>query len=285
MGRVIYTNGIWENYANAAIHVEDRGFQFADGIYETLGVQQSIIIDVQLHLRRLQYSLEQIKLDPQINFNVLPFLMKEAVKRNRISNGLVYLQITRGRAVRDHDFPPLAKSSLVIIARNISAKKITAQRAGVNVITQNDERWGRCDIKSTNLLANVLARQNAIEQGGQEAWLVNENGIITEGTASNAWIYKDNKLKTYQANQEILGGITRQSIFDIASQLNIEIDESGFNAKEAIEAHAAFVSSSIGGIIPVLSLDGVLVKQNERLITQLQTALEENIKEQIKVAN
>ena len=280
MARYIYVNGRWLNYAAAHIHVEDRGFQFADGVYEALLVRCGKVIDVAPHLARLKRSLDELGMVSAISFRALPHLMAETVRRNYVDEGLVYLQMTRGAARRDHAFPRAAHVSLTIIARHVSKKEREKQRRGVDIITCPDQRWQRCDIKSLNLLPNVLARQYAVAQGASEAWLVNSGGIITEGASSNAWIYKDNVLWTHRLDQEILGGITRAAILDIARQDKIRIDESGFTREAALGADGAFISSSIGGIIGVLSLDGAPLQQGA-LTRQLQAALEERVMRQI----
>lgn len=274
---VVYVNGRWQNYLHAGIHVEDRGFQFADGVYEMLGVREKQILDVAQHLARLEYSLREIELSPPVAFSVLPFLMQEAVERNRLRAGSLYLQITRGAAKRDHAFPSDTQSSLIIIAR-ARPLSAAAKRKGVHVVTHADERWKRCDIKSLNLLANVLARQNALQQDAQEAWLYNEQGIITEGAVSNAWIIIGDRLLTHEANRQILNGITRQTILGFAAQCGLKLDFSGFTCEQALGAGEAFISSSIGGIIPVLSVDGMPKPVGEK--TQaLQNLLESSIQE------
>ena len=271
-----YVNGRWKLYGDSLVHIEDRGFQFGDGVYEALAVQQGTIIDLDAHLQRLKNSLDAIKLAPPIALSVLPFLMREAITRNHLRDGLIYLQITRGQAKREHIFPHDASGSLIIIARALSAAAIRKRRKGVHVITLPDQRWKRCDIKSINLLANVLARQEAHEQMAQEAWLYDEQGLITEGTASNAWIIKDGVLFTRKASPHILSGITRQAVLDLARGFQMEINQQGFTRDDAFAADAAFITSSIGGLIPVLSLDGVPIKQGENL-KKLQAALEQSL--------
>lgn len=274
MSSVVYVNGRWCAYEDALVHVEDRGFQFADGVYEALGVQKGKVLDVEEHLARLKYSLGEIKLENYPALNVLPFLMAEAVKRNRVRYGSVYLQLTRGKAKRDHAFPERTQSSLVIIARALSQAAQAQRQNGVHVITLKDQRWGRCDIKSLNLLANVLGRQEALEQSAQEAWLLDEKGQITEGTASNAWIIKGNQLFTHEANHQILDGITRQTLIKKAAEIQLEIKEQAFGRDDVFAANEAFISSSIGGITPVLTLDGVPVPQGEKT-QQLQTLMKQ----------
>ena len=257
---ICYVNGHWELYCHASVHVEDRGFQFGDGVYEALAVKQGVIIDVREHLQRLENSLNNIKLAPPKALGVLPYLMREAVQRNHLREGLIYLQITRGQAKREHSFPNRAAPSLVIIARHLSAAARAKRQQGLHLISLPDERWGRCDIKSLNLLANVIAHQEAQEQEAQEAWLYDENGIITEGTASNAWIIKNETLITHKANHEILHGITHQKVMRLAQRLGLATSTQGFSLEEALTADEAFISSSIGGLIAVLSLDGMPLK-------------------------
>ena len=256
MSRSIYVNGQWRNYRQARVHVEDRGFQFADGVYETCAVHHGVILDVEAHLDRLGRSLSELQMAWPVARRALPHLMFEARRRNYVDRGLVYVQVTRGQAKRDHVFPKGAKSSLIIIARHLPEAAIQQRQQGIEVITKPDERWKRCDIKSISLLANVLARQAAGQQGAQEAWLVNEQGIITEGSASNAWIVAQDRLITHKSGTDILNGITRMTVMEIAQNLGLAIDETGFSREEALEADEAFITSSVGGITPVVRLDG-----------------------------
>ena len=256
MSRSVYVNGQWRDYRHARVHVEDRGFQFADGVYETFAVHHGVIIDVEAHLDRLTRSLSELQMDWPVARRVLPHLMFETRRRNYVGRGLVYVQVTRGQAKRDHLFPKAVKSSLIIIARHLPAAAMLQRQQGIEVITKPDERWRRCDIKSISLLANVLARQAAGEQGAQEAWLVNEQGIITEGSASNAWIVDREKLITHKSGTDILNGITRLAVMEIAQSLGLTVDETGFSRDQALEADEAFITSSVGGITPVVRLDG-----------------------------
>ena len=279
MARYIYVNGSWLPYRAARIHVEDRGFQFADGVYEALAVRGGQIIDVAPHIARLKRSLDALDMAPAVALRALPHLMAETVRRNYVDEGMVYLQMTRGAAKRDHAFPQSARPSLTIIARHVSIEEKEKRTAGAHIITRADERWRRCDIKSLNLLPNVLARQYAAAHGAGEAWLVNSAGKITEGTASNAWIYKGSALITYRLGREILGGITRAAIMDIAAREGVKIDESGFTLADALGAEGAFISSSIGGIIGVLSIDGQAIAQGA-LTRRLRAELEARLRRQ-----
>ncbi len=288
MSRSVYVNGSWRAYHQARIHIEDRGFQFADGVYETCAVRKGVVIDLQPHLSRLARSLAKLKMDWPVAQRAMPHLIHQTIERNHVRDGLVYIQITRGHAQRDHIFPLAAKPSLVIIARHLSN---AARREGINVITTPDLRWQLCDIKSTSLLANVLARQKAREQNAQEAWLVNEQGIITEGAASNAWIFHGGRLITHAPDAAILNGITRLSVIEIARDLAIPIEETGFTRAQALAADEAFITSSVGGVTAVDRLDGQKIGIAEGAMTRritrkmthkIRAAFEEKILQQVK---
>ncbi len=280
MSRSIYVNGQWRDYRAARVHVEDRGFQFADGVYETCAVHRGVIIDIEPHLDRLARSLVELKMNWPVARRAMPHLMNETRRRNYIRNGLVYIQITRGQARRDHLFPKDTKSSLIIIARHLIDAAMANRQQGIEVITRPDQRWQRCDIKSIGLLANVLARQTASEQGAQEAWLINEQGLITEGSASNAWIFYQRRLMTHQAGTKILNGITRLAVMEITQNLGLLVDETGFTRAQALKADEAFITSSVGGITPVIRLDGQRIgaQGGENTITQkIQAAFAKKI--------
>jgi len=215
MSRVAYVNGQYVAHGQATIHVEDRGFQFADGVYEVWSVFDGRLADFEGHMTRLHRSLTELRIDIPMSGEALTRVLKETVRRNRVRDGIVYLQVTRGTARRDHPFPAEGTPpSVVVTARSISAalSEATAKR-GVAVVTVPDIRWGRCDIKTVGLLPNVLAKQAARERGAYEAWMVDEMGLVTEGSSTNAWIVDENgKLRTRDTQANILKGITRTAI-------------------------------------------------------------------------
>jgi D-alanine transaminase len=258
MSRVSYVNGRYLPHASASVHVEDRGFQFADGVYEVCAVRDGRLIDEEPHLKRLDRSLRELKMAWPIHEAALRHVLRETVSRNRVTNGLVYVQVSRGVARRDHGFPaPGTKATLVVTARNIAIEKYDQwAEKGVAVITLPEARWARCDIKSTGLLANVLAKQQAREAGAFEAWFVDRDGLVTEGSSTNAWIV-DAKgvLRTRQLGPQILPGITRAELLPLCRQLGIELEERPFTVDEAKGAREAFLTAASIGVMPVTTVD------------------------------
>ncbi|MDZ4113942.1 MAG: D-amino-acid transaminase, partial [Brevundimonas sp.] len=209
MSRVAYVNGQYVPHGRATVHVEDRGFQFADGVYEVWSVFDGRMADFDGHMTRLRRSLDELRIPIPMTREALERVLKETVRRNRVREGLVYIQVTRGTARRDHPFPPEGTPpSVIVTARSLPLSKGNAAAAkGVAVITHPDIRWGRCDIKTVGLLPNVLAKQAARERGAAEAWMVDEMGLVTEGSSTNAWIVDENgKLRTRDTQSNILHG-------------------------------------------------------------------------------
>ncbi|MBW8908231.1 MAG: D-amino-acid transaminase [Mesorhizobium sp.] len=261
MPRIAYVNGRYVVHAQASVHIEDRGYQFADGVYEVCEVARGYIVDMPRHLARLKRSLKELSIAWPVSEGVLPMLLREVVRRNHVVNGLVYLQVTRGVASRDFVFPANARSALVITARKADPAS-AAKRAetGIKVITVPENRWDRVDIKSTGLLPNVLAKQKAKEAGAQEAWFVDADGTVKEGGSSNAWIVtRDGVLVTRPAEHGILRGITRTTLFDVAAKLGLRIEERSFSVAEAKTAREAFISSATTIAMPVVEIDGAPV--------------------------
>ena len=246
MPRIAYVNGRYVRHAEAAVHIEDRGYQFADGVYEVCEVARGHIMDMTRHLDRLNRSLGELEISWPLARNALQIVMREVIRRNRVVNGLVYLQVTRGVASRDHVFPAAATPALVVTAKRTDPAA-AAKRAetGLKVITVPESRWERVDIKTVGLLPNVLARQKAKLAGAQEAWFVDPDGTVKEGAATNAWIVtRDGRLVTRPAEHGILRGVTRATIFDLAAKLGLEIEERGFTVDEAKAAREAFITAA-----------------------------------------
>ncbi len=245
-------------YAQAGVHVEDRGFQFADGVYEVVAVKDGGFVDLEGHLVRLERSLDELRIERPMSRAALTVVLRETVRRNRVRNGSVYLQITRGAAKREFPFPANTAPTFVAIARHLDWAKGAANAAkGVAAITQPDIRWGRCDIKTVGLLPAALAKQTAKEAGAYEAWLVDDKGFVTEGSSSNAWIVtKENVLVTRKPSHEILSGITRAAVLELARQEGLKVEFRPFTVAEAQDAKEAFVSSATSFVIPVVTLDG-----------------------------
>jgi D-alanine transaminase len=262
MSRQAYVNGHFYAHGDAMVHVEDRGFQFADGVYEVWAVFDGKLADFKGHMDRLERSLEALRIDRPMSRLALTNVLRETVRRNRVRDGLCYIQITRGVARRDHPFPdPPVAPSLIVTARSVDRSGADAKAAkGVAVVTVPETRWARCDIKSVALLPNILAKQAAREQGAAEAWFVDELGLITEGSSTNAWIVDaDGVLRTRDTNANILRGITRHSLIDLAREAGIEVAERPFSVEDAKAAREAFFSAASAFVMPVISVDGVKI--------------------------
>ncbi len=259
MPRISYVNGRYVAHRDASVHIEDRGYQFGDGVYEVCEISRGFIVDMTRHLDRLNRSLTELSIAWPMTRNALMVVIREVIRRNRVVDGLVYVQVTRGVAGRDFVFPPSdLQPSLVVIARKVDlaavAKKV---ENGLKVITVPENRWDRVDIKSTGLLPNVLAKQKAKEAGCQEAWFVDTEGKVKEGGSSNAWIVtKDGVLVTRPADHGILRGITRTTLFDVATKLGYKIEERGFSVAEAKGAREVFLSSATTIAMPIVEIDG-----------------------------
>ncbi|MCV3241538.1 D-amino-acid transaminase [Mesorhizobium sp. ZC-5] len=258
MPRIAYVNGRYVAHADAAVHIEDRGYQFADGVYEVCEVARGYIVDMKRHLDRLNRSLNELGIAWPMARKALEIVLREVVARNRVVNGLVYFQVTRGVAGRDFAFPADTPPSLVVTAKKVDpAGPAKRAETGINVITVPENRWDRVDIKSVGLLPNVLAKQKAKEAGAQEAWFVDADGNVKEGGSSNAWIVtKDGSLVTRPAEHGILRGITRTTLFDVAAKLGLKIEERFFSVAEAKAAREAFISSATTIAMPVVAIDG-----------------------------
>jgi D-alanine transaminase len=262
MSRTAYVNGRYLPFRDAKVHVEDRGYQFADAVYEVCEVRGGRLIDERRHLDRLERSLAALRIGMPMARSALGIVLHEVVARNRIGYGTVYLQISRGVARRDPAFPVLEiKPSVVITARPLDHKRIeTLAAAGIAVVSVPDNRWGRVDIKTVGLLPNVLARQTAIDQGAREAWFIDKAGLVTEGASANAWIVtQDGTLVTRHADHAILRGITRTVVLDTIKGQGLSIEERPFSLAEAYAASEAFVTSATQIVMPVVRIDGHLI--------------------------
>jgi D-alanine transaminase len=259
MSRIAYVNGRYLPHREATIHVEDRGYQFADGVYEVCEVRGGRLIDERRHMERLVRSLAELRIPLPMSLRALGAVLRETVRRNRVRDGIVYLQVTRGIAPRDHGFPPAGTAPcMVVTARrhDLAAAEDTAN-AGIAVITVPENRWPRVDIKSVSLLPNVLAKQAARERGAKEAWFVERDGTVTEGSSTNAWIVtRDGKVVTRSASGGILRGITRTVLLDVLAGQGLKLDERPFTVEEAYAAREAFVTSASQIVMPVVSIDG-----------------------------
>ena len=244
------------------VHIEDRGYQFADGVYEVCEVFQGALIDEKRHFERLAFSLAELQIAAPLRAGALAVVVREVMARNRIKNGFIYVQVTRGVAPRDHVFPQKpVRPSLVVTARQVDPDKSEiSARMGINVIAIPDLRWKRVDIKSIALLPNVLARQHAREHGAYEAWLIDSEGMVTEGAASNAWIVSEaGSIVTRQIDHSILRGITRTTLIEIIAAYGLKLEERKFSLEEAFAAREAFITGATTLIMPVVRIDGQLI--------------------------
>lgn len=262
MSRVAFVNGRYLPWKEAKVSFEDRGYQFSDGVYEVCEVRDGCIVDLPRHFGRLRRSLAELRIAMPMSEAALAVILHEVRRRNHVGYGIVYLQITRGVARRDHAFPPPSvRPSLVVSARKLNFERNQATAArGIAVITMPDTRWARVDIKAVSLLPNVLARQAARERGAYEAWLVDDDGFVTEGAASNAWIVTaDGRLVTHPTGNGILTGITRQVLVDAIASLQLTLDERPFTVAEALAAREAFVTAASQIVMPVVAIDGTAI--------------------------
>jgi D-alanine transaminase len=257
MSRIAYVNGRYVPHRSASVHVEDRGYQFSDGIYEVIAVVNGALVDEEWHLDRLDRSLGALAIAPALSRNALKVVMREVLRRNGVADGIVYVQETRGVAPRDHAFPKKAKSAIVVTARRKKGPPAKLLEEGASVVTIPDIRWRRCDIKAVALLPNVLGKQKAAEKGAFEAWQVGPDGLVTEGTSTNAWIVTaKGELVTRQAGPEILNGVTRLAVIAIAKKHGLAFVERSFSVDEAKAAREAFLTSTTSLVMPVVRIDG-----------------------------
>jgi D-alanine transaminase len=259
MPRIAYVNGRYVKHSDASVHIEDRGYQFADGVYEVCEVRHGYIVDLTRHLNRLDRSLGELRIAWPMSRAALTQVIRETLRRNHVRNGLFYMQVTRGVARRDHVFPAEGTPpSLVITAKSTDAKIIAAKNAnGIKAITLVDNRWDRVDIKSVGLLPNAMARQQAKEAGAQEAIYVDGDGMVKEGAATNVWIVDpDGTLVTRPAEHGILRGITRTTLMDVAAKLGLQIAERSFSVSEMLAAREVFLTAATSICFPVVSVDG-----------------------------
>jgi D-alanine transaminase len=241
------------------VHIEDRGYQLADAVYEVWAVFGGKLADPEGHFARLERSLGELRIAMPMSRAALTLVLKEALRRNRVREGLLYLQVSRGVARRDHAFPnPPVRPSVVMTVSAVDRAASEARAAkGVSVVTTPENRWGRCDIKTVGLLPNALAKQKAREAGAMEAWFVDDLGFVTEGASSNAWIVdQDGRLRTRDTNANILRGVTRNSLLEVIRRDGLEVDERPFTPADAIAAREAFITGAGSLVLPVIAVDG-----------------------------
>lgn len=257
MTRTAYVDGRFLPLAARAIAIEDRGLQFAHGVYEVIKAIDGRLIDLERHLDRLERSLAAIATPLPMARGPLALLLEELLRRNRLRDAAVYLQVSAGVAPRNHAWPAGLRPSLVATVRPARFPTEQEMARGVSVITLPDERWARCDIKSIALLPNALAKQKAAAAGCREAWLVDRDGCVTEGASSNAWIVDAHgTLVTRPLGPAILGGVTRSVLLELARADGIPVAERPFRLEEAQAAREAFLTSTTSLVLPVTEIDG-----------------------------
>ena len=252
---ICYVNGSYEEKNSAMISIQDRGFNFSDGVYEVMSFFGNQVINFDKHIKRLEQSLEGLRIQkPLTNYKSLELILKKLIKLNKLDKGFVYLQITRGSSSRNHIFPKLSKPNIVIFTFTAKLDKKLI-RSGVKVRLTEDLRWKRCDIKSISLLPNVLEKQNAFEEGMYESWQKRKN-FITEGSTSNAFIVNRNGfIQTHPANNFILGGVTRDTLIEIAKKNKIKVIEKAFSSSDLFSSKEAFLTSTTAKILPVVKIN------------------------------
>jgi D-alanine transaminase len=260
--RLIYVNGRYVPYEKAAVHAEDRGFQFADAVYEVCQVRGGQLVDEARHMARLERSLAALDIARPMSAAALANVMRQTIKKNRVRDGLVYLQVTRGAGPREFAYPaPDVARTVVCLARSMSAASQEANAlSGIAVKTVPDIRWRRSDIKTVMLLPACLAKNAAQREGAREAWLVDPNGFITEGASSNAWIVTDaGAVITRQTTPDILAGVTRATLIDLLREENMQLLERPFRLEEALQAREAFITSATNTVMPVVRIDATQI--------------------------
>lgn len=257
MSKIRYVNGQYVEAQDAFVSMEDRGYQFADGIYEVMVFYNRRFVDEALHLKRLWRSLKELRIDAPMSEAAMKLVIRELVRRNNLEQGVLYIQVTRGVYPRNHAFPTKpVKPALTMAVMPLKLPKPEEFEKGVSVVSHPDLRWKRCDIKSIALLPNILAKQYATEKKAREVFLTNEKGEVTEGCHSNAYIVKKGAIITYPASNDILNGVRRQVIEEFCRKKKLKLVEKVFSLKEAMAADEAFLSSATSMVLPVSSIDG-----------------------------
>jgi D-alanine transaminase len=260
MSRIAYVNGRYQPHTGAAVHIDDRGYQFGDGVYEVVHVYAGRLVDEDLHLNRLDRSLRELRIAPPLSRTALRLVLLEVARRNRLHSGLLYMQITRGVARREHVFPAAATPALVVTMRRLPPYPAAIEGWTTKAITLPDQRWARCDIKTTNLLANVLAREAARSQGAGEALLIDAAGNLTEGAATSVWVVdRQGRLLLRRQDAAILPGCTRAALHALLADVGVTVEEAPCSLDDLRAAREIFLTSATSFVKPVLALDGAPV--------------------------
>ena len=272
MSKIAYLNSKYIDFSKAKVHIEDRGLQFSDSVYEVVPFYNKKLIDFNFHAKRLKYSLKELQIKYIVKEDKLKKIFNKIISLNKIRNGIVYLQITRGVQPRDHDYRNNLIPNLIIYTINRKLNLPNSNFKGEKAITYKDLRWKRRDIKTVSLLANVLAKKEAVRKKAYEAILI-DNGKITEATASNVWIVKNNKLITHPSNTDILKGITRETVKKLIKKNKLNLKETSFTKKELYNADEVFITSSSSFVTPIIKVDSKLVNKGKigKITMQLAT--------------
>lgn len=264
MPRIVYVNGEYVNEEDAKVSVFDRGFLFADGVYEVTTVIDGELVDNEAHLARLRRSLGELDMAEPCSGDEITAIQRALVQKNGLSEGMIYLQVTRGAADRDFAFPENTTPTLVMFTQAANVVDNPAAKTGISVITTPDIRWARRDIKTVGLLPASMAKTAAIKAGANDAWMVDGNGDITEGSSNNAYIVtNDGAIVTRALSNDILHGITRKAVLALAREADMRIEERGFSVEEASEAAEAFITSASSFVMPVVKIDGKPIGSGE----------------------
>lgn len=275
--KISYVNGSYVEHEKAMVHIDDRGTDFADGVYEVISFKNRQFIDLEPHLMRLENSLKFVRMEAPLGSNELKKEIFTLIEKNQIADGLIYIRVTRGVSLRDHPFPKDVKPSLIMTVKDWKKPSENEYKNGVAVITFPEIRWAWRNIKSISLLPNVLAKQAAVDKGCKEAWFVDKDGTVTEASSSNAYIVKDGIIITHPADEAILGGITRNTLLALAKKAGIEVVERKFTIDEAKAADEAFMSSTSMNAIPVKQIDDAKIPVG-KIANKLHELYEEYIK-------
>lgn len=285
MSNISYLNGEFIDRHAPSISLEDRGYQFSDGVYEVVYITHGVCVDWQLHCKRLQRSLDGLRIDYQVDSNALHAIAMQLLEKNHLSDAALYLQITRGVAKRNHAFPKQAVAPVLSITVDKAPTPTDEEyQQGGSAIFHEDQRWKRRDLKTISLLPNILAKQAAVEAGTIESILVEEDGAITEGSCTNFFMVDHNKnLRTHPANERILGGITRDGVLKVANRLELKVVEQPFTKAEVLNAAEAFITSTTKHIYPITCIEGQTIANGtpQPITQQLMAAYQDYIKEQL----
>ena len=271
MSKIAYLNSKYIKFRDAKIHIEDRGLQFSDSVYEVISFYNQQLVDFEFHIKRLKYSLKELKIKYLVNQDKLKKIFKKIINLNKLKNGIIYMQITRGIQPRDHSYKNNLIPNLIIYVINKKFNLPNKNFKGEKAITYKDLRWKRRDIKTVSLLANVLAKNEAVRKNAYEAILI-DKGKITEATASNVWIVKNNKLFTHPTNTDILKGVTRESIKRIIKTNKLQLNEKSFTIKQLYNADEVFITSSTNLVTPIIKIDSKIINKGKIGNISLQLA-------------